>query len=85
MLIFYVVYIFTARNNSCGKVMFSQACVKNSVHGGGQRVKGVYIPLGGHPPGQTPWWPLKRATHILLECILVKPAFPAFYESYFVI
>ena len=25
-------YIFTARNSSCRKVMFSQACVKNSVH-----------------------------------------------------
>ena len=49
MLIFYVVYIFTARNNSCGKVMFSQACVKNSVHGGGAKGQG-----GVHPPGQTP-------------------------------
>ena len=42
----------TARNSSCGKVMFSQVCVKNSVHGGG-----VYpsIPLGEHPPtGKTP-------------------------------
>ena len=29
--------IITAHNSSCGKVMFSQACVKNSVHerGGG--------------------------------------------------
>ena len=26
--------IFTVRNSSCGKVMFSQACVRNSVHGG---------------------------------------------------
>ena len=26
--------IITVRNSSCGKVMFSQACVKNSVHGG---------------------------------------------------
>ena len=25
----------TIRNSSCRKVMFSQACVKNSVHGGG--------------------------------------------------
>ena len=29
------IWIFTVRNSSCGKVMFSQACVKNSVHGGG--------------------------------------------------
>ena len=30
----FAIHIFTARNSSCGKVMFSQACVKNSVHGG---------------------------------------------------
>ena len=35
----------TVRKRSCGKVMFSQVCVKNSVHGGG----GVH-PLGRHPP-----------------------------------
>ena len=34
-----------AHNSSCGKVMFSQACVKNFVHG----------EMGcRHPPGQTP-------------------------------
>ena len=27
--------IFTLRNSSCRKVIISQACVKNSVHGGG--------------------------------------------------
>ena len=27
--------IFTARNSSCGKVMFSQTHAMNSVHGGG--------------------------------------------------
>ena len=27
--------MFTARNSSCGMVMFSQACVKNSVWGRG--------------------------------------------------
>ena len=27
--------IFTVRKRSCGKVMFSEACVKNSAHGGG--------------------------------------------------
>ena len=26
--------IVSVRNSRCGKVMFSQACVKNSVHGG---------------------------------------------------
>ena len=45
--------IFTVRNSSCGKVMFSQAC-QNSVH------RGVYTPLadtpslGRYPPGRQP-------------------------------
>ena len=30
----YVLMLITVRNSSCGKVMFSQACVKNSVHSG---------------------------------------------------
>ena len=62
--------------------MFSQACVKNSVHGG-EDVQ----PLGRHPledtPGQTPSWAdppgqtppgrqlLQLTVRILLECILV--------------
>ena len=33
-LTFYKKVIFTVRNSSCGKVMFSQACVKNSDRGG---------------------------------------------------
>ena len=66
-------------NEVWGKVIFSQACVKNSVHGGG----------GGSGPGGVPgpggyacsgggagWRPplrrlLLRAVRILLECILV--------------
>ena len=47
--------------SACGKVMFSQACVKNSIHGGGGAwclplSLGVYTPrqtpppLGRHPP-----------------------------------
>ena len=39
----YTCPIFTVRNSSCGKLMLSQACVKNSVHKGGL-----------HPPRQTP-------------------------------
>ena len=35
--------IFTVRNSSCGQVMFSQTCVKNSVTGGVHHL----------PPGQT--------------------------------
>ena len=30
--------MFTARNSSCGKVMFSEAYVKNSFHGKGEEV-----------------------------------------------
>ena len=42
----------TVRNSSCGKVMFSQACVKNSVRGE------VYTPPDTDPPpGQTPHLP----------------------------
>ena len=37
----------TVRNSSCGKVMFSQACVKNSVHvGGGHAWQGVLCGRG---------------------------------------
>ena len=38
---------FTARNSSCGKVVFSQACVKNSVHGG-------CVPCHACPPHACP-------------------------------
>ena len=37
--------IITVRNSSCGKVMFSQACVKNTVHRGAIGSP----PLGRHP------------------------------------
>ena len=53
--------IFNVRNSSFGKVMFSKACVKNSVYsvgGGGGVGSGVYPlgkpPLVRHPPRQTP-------------------------------
>ena len=50
-----VALVITARQGSCGKVMFSQACVKNSVHG----VMYPSMHWGKHPPdthtpGQTP-------------------------------
>ena len=60
----------TVRNSNCGKVMFSQAFVKNSVHRG----EGVHPP-GRHPPPlgrhPLPRLPLQRMVRILLECILV--------------
>ena len=48
--------IFTARKRSYGKVMFSQACVKNSVHRGRCKPPWADTPLGRHPvpPRQTP-------------------------------
>ena len=42
--------IFTFRNRSCGKVMFSQACVKNSVHRGREQRGEVYIPPWADTP-----------------------------------
>ena len=55
-----MVLFFTARKRSLGKVMFSQTCVKNSVHRGGSAPGGcllwggVSAPRGvpgGDPPG----------------------------------
>ena len=45
--------VFTARNISCGKVMFSQACVILSVHGGGLHL-GRVCP-GGLASGGSAW------------------------------
>ena len=54
-LITFVVYYRPQR--SCGKVIFSQACVKNSVHGGGVSAP-VHAGIHTHPradnPRQTP-------------------------------
>ena len=49
-----VLFIITILKRSCGKIMFSQAYVKNSVHGGGS----ARHPLAGrHPvPGQILQW-----------------------------
>ena len=56
--------LVTARNSSCGKVMFSRACVKNFVHRGGGISQhalgrggvypGVYVCPGGVFPGVCP-------------------------------
>ena len=73
------VYIYRPQRK-CGKVIFSQACVKNSVRGGclPQCMLG-YTPPGRHPPDRHPpecrHTPLgrhpPRTVRILLECILV--------------
>ena len=41
--------VITVRKQSCGKVMFSQACVKNSVHREGE----VYTPWADTPRADT--------------------------------
>ena len=78
--------IFTVRKQSCGKVRFSQASVKNSVHRG-RCTSPRQTPLGRHtPPSRHPPWadiPLgrhpppmrrlvQRTVRILLECIFVS-------------
>ena len=77
----------TVRKRSCGKVMFSQVCVKNSVHGGEVYTPWADTPLTDrHTPGkQTPHWLadrhlpppclLQRTVCILRECILVHDYF----------
>ena len=45
--------ILTVRNSSCGKVMFSQACVKNSVHRGGINPPRLTPPRHTHNPHPT--------------------------------
>ena len=71
---------FYRPQRSCGKVMFSQACVKNSVHGGGSLSGGGVCPggeslSGGLCPGgvsvrENPRYGNERAVRSLLECIL---------------
>ena len=51
-LLFTLFHVITARNSSFGKVMFSQACVKNSVHGGGVHPY-ADAPWADNPPTQT--------------------------------
>ena len=68
---------------SCGKVIFSEACVKNSVHGGGgclpQCMLGYTDPPSRHPPSRRP---LPRTARILLECILVSLRNRSFLSSW---
>ena len=60
--------IITVRNSCCGKVMISQACVKNSIHTGVGRCKPPPRHLLGRQPHRPP---LHRTVRILPECILV--------------
>ena len=56
---------------SCGKVMFSQAYVKNSVHGGGGCIPGQTPPRQTPPPFLDTTGYGQQVGGILLECILV--------------
>ena len=51
-------YFIAVRKRSCGQVMFSQACVKNSVHrrGSASVHAGIHSP-GKAPPGGRPYPP----------------------------
>ena len=57
-LCFHEPFIITARNSSCGKVMFSQVCIIPSVHGGRGSASGGGLPRGivwgGLPGGGLP-------------------------------
>ena len=76
---------FYRPQRSCGQVIFSQACVRNSVH----RAGGVCLsvcwdthlpgrcPPGWHPPGQTPSCPVHAGIHPLpSECWDTPPTCP---------
>ena len=60
---------------SWAKVIFSQACVKNSVPGGGVSASvhaGMHPPLADPPQGSRLQHMVnEQPVHILLECILV--------------
>ena len=64
-------YIITVRDSSCGKVVFSQVCVKNSAHGGhawgGGMCDGGVCMVRVCVAGET----ATAADGTLLECILV--------------
>ena len=83
------VLIITARKRSCGKVIFSVACVKNSVHRGGTWAgtppRQVHHPGQVHPPEQCMLGDTgnKRAVRIILQCILVQWVFSCFLRSAF--
>ena len=81
-----VIAFITARNSSCGKVMFSQVCVKNSVHSG--CVYPMHFPPARTPLGTYNLQPCmpralrdavnERVVRIVLECILVCILFTLF-------
>ena len=48
-------HIFNSPLHSCGKVMFSKACVNNSVDGGGGVSASVHVMIHTSPCADTPW------------------------------
>ena len=86
--------VVIARNSSWGKVMFSQACVKNYVHRGCiPAFLWADIPQGRHPswadtppgrhllPQALRYMVNKRKVRILLDCILVLNDFSRFVHT----
>ena len=65
----FVVQVFAVCNSSCGKVRFSQACVKNSVPWGRGMSATLHAWIHTPPPPRSP---LQRLVCTQLECILVK-------------
>ena len=63
-----------SEKNVTDRVMFSQACVKNSVPGGGGACTTGHM-TGRGSVGETPPYGNERAVRILLECILVTVNF----------
>ena len=67
--------LIPSANEVWGKVIFSEACVKNSVHGGGGSASvHAGIPHPPPPPEQSMLGDTvnERAVRILLECNLVE-------------
>ena len=81
----------TVHKRSCGKVMFSEVCIKNSVNGGGGMCGAQsFCMVGGHEwqgacvaggHAQQEIRPLQRTVRILLECILVFKYFRFLFGS----
>ena len=70
--------MITVRKRSCEKVMFSQACVNNSVQKGGVSASvhaGIHPHLGRPPQKHTPWKHTSLEAYTPLE---VQPPSPTF-------
>ena len=73
-----IIAIITVRNSSCKEVMFSQGCVKNSVHRGDVCVSHAHCPPRHTcPPSMhAPWAYMPPATHAPLDMHTPQPHMP---------